>query len=64
MTDFENHATQATAAPPNRAQLFRIVILLVHQVGLVKDFNRLIETDTMLPPDIRVFWLFKVEPRI
>jgi hypothetical protein len=64
MPDFEYYRTQPTTAPSNSTKLLRIVILLVDQVSLVKNLLRLFETYTVFTPDIRVFWLFKVEPRI
>jgi hypothetical protein len=49
MPDFEYYRTQPTTAPSNCTKLLRIVVLLVHQVGLVKDLTGFIQTNAMLP---------------
>ena len=45
--NLENHGTEASPAPANGAELFRIVVLLVDQVDLVEDLLRLSQADTM-----------------
>ena len=47
MPDLENHGADAPPAPTNSAKLLRIVVLLVNQVRLVKDFLRLLQADAM-----------------
>jgi hypothetical protein len=38
--DFEDDGTQQTATPTDCTELFRIVVLLVNQIGLLKDLLR------------------------
>jgi hypothetical protein len=64
LPDFENHATQPPATPPNCTKLFRVVTLSVYQVSLIKYLPRFFETYAVFPPDIRVLLLFEVEARI
>ena len=62
--DFEDDRTQAASAPPDRAILLRIVILLINQVRLVKDLLRLFKADTVLSFDLTAFRWAVVEARI
>lgn len=48
MPDLKDHGTEAPAAPPGCTELFRIVLLLVNQVRLVKNLPRLLQADPML----------------
>ena|SRR5579863_3928972 len=48
MPDLKNHGTKASIAPANGTELFRIVVLLVDQVDLIKNLLRLTQADTML----------------
>jgi hypothetical protein len=61
---FEYHGTQNTTAPTDCTELFRIVVLLVYQVSLVKDLLRLFEADAVLSLDFTAFPAIKVEARI
>ena len=42
-----NNRTKASAAPANCAELLRIVVLPVDQVGLIEDFLRLLQADAV-----------------
>jgi hypothetical protein len=39
--DFEDDGTELATTPSDGTELFRIVVLLVNQIGLVKDLLRL-----------------------
>ena len=62
--DFEDDGTQQSATPPDCTELFRIVILLVNQIRLVKDLLRLFQADAVFPLYITIFIVLKVKARI
>jgi hypothetical protein len=47
MPDLENHGTEASTAPANGTELFRIVVLPVDQLHLVEYLLRLSQADAM-----------------
>jgi hypothetical protein len=61
--DLEDHRTEATATPPYRAKLFRIVVLLVHKIDLIENLFRLLQTDPVLPLDVPAL-LISSSPRL
>jgi hypothetical protein len=61
---FEYHGAQNTTAPTDCTELFRIVVLLVYQVSLVKDLLRLCEADAVLSFDVMAFLAVEVKARI
>lgn len=46
--DLEDHRTEAVAAPADRTELPRIIVLLVNHVRLVKDLLCLFQAETVL----------------
>ncbi len=46
--DLEYHGTEAAATPPDRADLFRIVILSVDEIDLVENFFRFLRADPVV----------------
>jgi hypothetical protein len=52
--DLEDHGTQPSVAPANRTILLRVVVLLVDQVGLLKNLLNFFETDAMFAPNFRI----------
>ena len=55
MPDLEYHRTQTPTRPTNCTELFRVVVLLVHQVGLIKDLLRLLKADAVFSFHITAF---------
>src|SRR5271157_2722105 len=52
MPELEYHGTEAAATPPYRTKLFRIVVLLVHQIDLVENLLGLLQADPVLALDV------------
>ncbi len=52
------------AAPSDSTKLLRIVTLLIDQVSLIKDFQRVFETDAVFPLDVCILRSLEVEARI
>lgn len=52
--DLEDHGTQAPAAPPDRAELLGVLVLLVNQISLIENLLSLFEADAVLPLNLQV----------
>src|ERR1700739_2643002 len=61
--DFEDHRAKVTAAPSDCAKLFRIIVLLVDEVGLIENLLRFLETDAVFLFDGPTLFPVKPEPR-
>src|SRR5579863_8411747 len=61
--DFEDHRAKAAATPSDCTKLFRIVILLVHDVGLIEDLPRFLQADAVFSFDGLALLPVKLEPR-
>jgi hypothetical protein len=64
VSDLENYGTQPPAAPPNGAKLFGIVVLLVDQIGLVKNLLSFFETNVVFAFNFRILSWLKGAARI
>jgi hypothetical protein len=64
MPDLEDYGTEAPTAPANSTELFRIIVLLVNQVRLVKDLLHFFQTDTMFSLDYPALRSIKLEAHI
>jgi hypothetical protein len=62
--DLEYDRTQHTTAPTDRTELFRIVVLLVHQVSLIKDLLRLFKANAVLSFDVTALPAIELAARI
>jgi hypothetical protein len=62
--DFKYHSAYTIAAPPNGTKLIWIVIALVHQISLVENLSRLLETNAMFSSDGFIFCPIEVKARI
>lgn len=47
MPDLKYDGTEASSAPTNGAELFRVIVLLVNQVSLLENLLRLFQADTV-----------------
>ncbi len=46
--DLKDHRTESPITPADRAELFRVIISLVNQIGLIEDLLCRFQADTML----------------
>jgi hypothetical protein len=63
MSDFENHRAEPTASPSDRAELFRIVVLLVDKVRLIENLTRLLQANPVFSFDFPALLRVELEPR-
>jgi len=59
--DLKDNGTQATAGPTNRTILLRIVTLPVDQIDLIKNLLRLLQADSVFPPDVSILLSIELE---
>jgi hypothetical protein len=61
MPNFKNNRTEAIVAPADRTKLLRIVTPLVHQIDLIENLLRLIQTDAVLPLNLTALRRIELE---
>ena len=59
--NFKNNGTKAIATPTNRTKLLRIIAPSVHQIDLVENLLRFLQTDAVLPLDITALRRMELE---
>jgi hypothetical protein len=62
--DLEYGRTQDAAAPTNCTKLFRVVVLFVYQISLIKDLLRLFEANAVSSLYLTGLLAVEVEARI
>jgi hypothetical protein len=59
--DFKNNGTEAITAPADRTKLLRVIAPLVHQVDLIENLLRLLQTDAVLPLNLTALRRIELE---